>query len=291
MSTEFDELYFPSADARLTLYARNYPGDGPPLLLLHGLTRNSADFGPLAQHLAGRYRMIVPDQRGRGQSGYDDAPSNYRPDVYAGDMFALLDSLNLDKVTIIGTSLGGLIAMLMAAMQPQRIKAIILNDVGAVINPVGLARIQGYVGSASSFNTWADAAKACALINGQAFPDYGSQHWVDFAKRTCQQTADGEITVAYDPAIASAISDPQENIPIPPMWPLWEQIDALPVLLIKGELSDLLATETASEMAEGHSGPFAFIEVPNRGHAPMLDEIEAVTAIKEFLACHALEDD
>jgi pimeloyl-ACP methyl ester carboxylesterase len=287
MSAEFKEIYFKSVDARMTLYARDYLGEGPPLLLLHGLTRNSADFGPLAKQLAGRYRMIVPDQRGRGLSGYDDVPSNYRPDVYAGDMFALLDSLNIDHVTIIGTSLGGLIAMIMASMQPNRIKAITLNDVGAVINPVGIARIQGYVGSVANFNTWSDAAQACALINGQAFPDYGDQEWSDFAKRTCKPTADGKIAVAYDLAIAPAIPDPHAKTPVPPMWPLWDLIDALPVLLIRGELSDLLTVETATEMAERHSGPFAFIEVPNRGHAPMLDEIEAVTAIKDFLASHA----
>src|SRR5690606_32270041 len=118
-----------SACGRLDLYARVYDGDGPALLLMHGLTRNSGDFEPLARHLAGRYALIVPDQRGRGLSAYDEDAANYRPDIYSADMFALLDDLGIARASLIGTSMGGLMAMMMAAAQPQRVCAMVLNDV------------------------------------------------------------------------------------------------------------------------------------------------------------------
>src|SRR5690606_262658 len=121
---------YAAASGDLKLFAREYPGEGTPLLLMHGLTRNSADFEPLAEALAGRNRLIVPDQRGRGLSASDPEPANYRPDVYARDMFALLDHLGIERVGLIGTSMGGLMAMLMAAMQPGRVGAIVLNDIG-----------------------------------------------------------------------------------------------------------------------------------------------------------------
>jgi pimeloyl-ACP methyl ester carboxylesterase len=283
----YAEHRYRSSCGRLELFARHYPGEGPPLLLMHGLTRNSADFEPLAQHLAGQYRLIVPDQRGRGHSGWDSDPANYRPDIYAADMFALLDSLQLDRVTAIGTSMGGLIAMAMALMQMQRVKALVLNDVGAVIDPAGLARIQGYVGPSAIFTNWSDAAKACAATNEHALPNLAAEDWLAFARRTCREAPDGTIMFAYDPAIASSFSGPAANAPVVPIWPLWDMLSAMPVLVIRGEMSDLLSAETVTAMGARHAGPFVSVEVPNRGHAPMLDEVTAVTSIRDFLASHA----
>lgn len=275
---------FTSHCGRLRLFARDYGGDGPPLLLMHGLTRNSADFEPLVPHLAGDYRLIVPDQRGRGLSDADPDPANYRPDIYAQDMFALLDSLGIDRVSLIGTSMGGLMAMVMAALQPDRIGTVVLNDVGPVLDPAGLARIGSYVGAAGPFADWQEAAAQTAAINGSAFPGFTEGDWLAFARRTCRETADGRVAFAYDPAIAAGFADaPAEQ---PDLWPLWAALSDKPVLVIRGALSDLLAPETVTRMAQDHAGPFATCEVPDRGHAPLLDEPDAVTAILSFLKRH-----
>ncbi|MCB2080590.1 MAG: alpha/beta hydrolase [Novosphingobium sp.] len=285
--TDYRNHAYRSADGRLDLFARDYPGGSEgdtPLLLMHGLTRNSADFEPLAGILSGRFRLIVPDQRGRGRSAWDDQPVNYRPDVYAADMFALLDSLGIGRVAIIGTSMGGLIAMVMVAMQPERIAGIVFNDVGPEIDPAGLARIQGYVGKGASIASWQDAAALCAETNGSAFPDFTEKDWLDFARRTCRETDGGEVVLDYDPAIAAS-SEGDDPATVPPdLWPMWAMLDVSPVLVVRGASSDLLAADTVKRMGERHSGPFTAVEIPNRAHAPLLDEPDAVAAIEVFLA-------
>ncbi|MCJ2187963.1 alpha/beta fold hydrolase [Novosphingobium beihaiensis] len=274
-----------SACGRLELAARDYPaGDpaAPVLLMMHGLTRNSADFEPLAAHLAGRYRLIVPDQRGRGLSEWDPDPAQYRPDVYAQDMLALLDGLGIARAGLIGTSMGGLMAMVMQAMRPGLASAVVFNDIGPELDPAGLARIQGYVGPSGAMADWAEAAARCRAINAMAFPDYGGAEWMAFARRTCRENADGTISFAYDPAISSSVEgDDPQTVPLD-MWPVWELLDATPVLVVRGELSDLLSAGTERMMAQRHSGPYASVEVPRTGHAPMLDEPVALAAVEAF---------
>ena len=287
--TDYGEHRYRSACGQLELFARDYPsdypGDGPALLLMHGLTRNSADFSPLAAHLGGRYRLIVPDQRGRGLSQSDSDPANYRPDIYAQDMFALLASLGIESPGLVGTSMGGLIAMVMNAMQPGNFPAIVFNDVGPVLDPAGLARIGSYVGGGKPLANWEAAAQACAAINGDAFPDFGAADWQAWAQRACRELPDGRVEFAYDPAIASGFADvgdtPQEDL-----WPLWELLGKTPVLALRGALSDLLAADTLAEMEQRHAGPFSSLTVPGRGHAPLLNEPEAVAAITAFLEEH-----
>lgn len=273
-----------SADGALGLFARDYAGEGPPLLLMHGLTRNSADFEPLAAHLAGRWRLVVPDQRGRGLSQRDQDPAHYRPDVYARDMFALLDSLGIGRAGLIGTSLGGLMAMIMASMEPGRVGPVVLNDIGPELAGEGLARIGGYVGPSEPFAGWQAAAARCAVIHGEAFPGFGEAEWLAFARRTCREEPDGQVAFAYDPAIAEAFADDPAGGP--DLWPLWEALGERPVLVLRGALSDLLSRATVGEMGRRHRGPFAYVEVARRGHAPLLDEPEAVSAMLEFLAEH-----
>lgn len=282
---DYREHRYQSACGQLELFARDYPGDGPPLLLMHGLTRNSGDFEPLAQHLAGDYRLIVPDQRGRGLSQDDPDPSHYRPDVYAGDMFALLASLGIESPGLIGTSMGGLMAMVMNAMKPGTFPAIVFNDIGPVLDPAGLARIGSYVGGGQPFADWDAAAQACAAINADAFPDLDAANWQAWARRTCRVLPDGRIAFAYDPAIADGFADIGDE-PQPDMWPLWEALGDTPVLVIRGALSDLLAPDTVTEMENRHSGSFTHVDVPNRGHAPVLDEPAALAAITGFLKDH-----
>nr|WP_120076806.1 alpha/beta hydrolase [Aurantiacibacter odishensis] len=282
---EYREHRYKSACGQLELFARDYPADGPPLLLMHGLTRNSGDFEPLAQHLAGKYRLIVPDQRGRGLSQDDPVAANYRPDVYAKDMFALLESLGIEGPGLIGTSMGGLMAMVMNAMKPGYFPAIVFNDIGPVLDPAGLARIGGYVGGGEPFADWEAAAKACASINSDAFPGYSQADWQAWARRTCRELPDGRIAFAYDPAIADGFADISDE-PQPDMWPLWKALGNTPVLVLRGALTDLLTLDTVREMELRHAGPFTHVDVPDRGHAPMLDEPAALSAITEFLEEH-----
>lgn len=276
-----------SGCGRLELYARIYDDangcDKPSLVLMHGLTRNSADFEPLVEHLASRYRLIVPDQRGRGLSDYDSDPANYRPDVYATDMFALLDALGIARAGLVGTSMGGLIAMVMAVTQPDRVAGIVMNDVGPKIEEAGLARIQGYVGPMENAESWDEAAARCAAVNAVALPDFGPQDWLTFARRTCRETPDGTIRFAYDPAIATSKRGAQPATLLPDLWPLWDALAVIPVLVLRGAHSDLLAAATVKDMGSRHSGPFTAVEVPGRGHAPILDEPAALLAVESFL--------
>lgn len=280
--------HYRSADGRLDLIARDYPAhEGVPvLLMMHGLTRNSADFEPLVARLAGRYRMIVPDQRGRGLSQWDADPTQYRPDVYAQDMLALMDDLGVMRAGLVGTSMGGLMAMVMQALRPDLAQAVVFNDIGPVLDPAGLARIQGYVGPGGAMADWAAAAARARAINGSAFPDYGGAQWDAFARRLARENADGSVSFAYDPAISQSIAgDAPQTVP-PDLWPLWELLDAVPVLVVRGALSDLLGAATVEEMAHRHSGFYASVEVPRVGHAPMLDEPVALAAIEGFLKEH-----
>lgn len=285
---DYRDHYYTSACGQLRLFARDYRGDGsgqgPPLLLMHGLTRNSGDFEPLAAHLAAQYRLIVPDQRGRGLSQYDADPAQYRPDVYAADMFALLASLGVDRPGIIGTSMGGLIAMVMNAMQPGAFPAIVFNDIGPVLSQEGLDRIKSYVGGGTVFANWNAAAQACAAINHSAFPDFTEGDWLAWAQRTCRETEHG-VVFAYDPAIAQGFSE-DESQPQPDMWPLWEMLEQASVLAIRGALSDLLSPDTVATMRQLHKGPFTSVDIPDRGHAPLLDEPAALSAITAFLEDH-----
>lgn len=277
-----------SACDRLDLVARDYPGDAgaPVVLAMHGLTRNAADFEPLVAHLAGSYRVIVPDQRGRGLSQCDPDPENYRQDVYAADMLALLDGLEIASAALIGTSMGGLMAMVMHALRPSLAKAIVLNDIGPVLDQAGLTRIQGYVGPGGSMANWEHAAARTQAINGTAFPDYEPDDWAAFARRIARENADGTVAFAYDPAIARSMAGDEPSTVPPDLWPLWDGMDGVPVLVVRGALSDLLSAETVAEMAQRHSGPYANVEVPRVGHAPILDEPIALNAIKAFLAEH-----
>lgn len=276
-----EPVFYQSVDGALQLFAQvSGPEDAPPVLCLHGLTRNHRDFAYLAAHLSPDYRVIVPDQRGRGRSAWDNDPSRYNLMVYVADMFALLDHLGIDQVRVIGTSMGGLMGMIMATQQPHRIKALVLNDVGPEIAPEGLARIAGYAGKGGPLETWDAAAKAAEMINAVAFPDYGPDDWAAFAQRTYRET-DGRIVPDYDPAIALGLK-PQSNAVAPDLWPLWAGIGQTPVLVIRGALSDLLSSATFDRMLAEHPDSQG-VTVANRGHAPMLDEPEAVAAIDRFL--------
>ncbi|MEM6485852.1 MAG: alpha/beta hydrolase [Pseudomonadota bacterium] len=281
----FKDVFYNSDDG-LKLYARDYPGPQDsgllPILCMHGLTRNSADFSWIASHLARSRRVISVDQRGRGRSAYDPNPANYTPLTYVNDMFTLLDHLDLPRVVVIGTSMGGLMAMIMQSLRPGRMAAVVLNDIGPELDPCGLDRIKSYVGKSREIRTWDDAVAQTREINQVAFPSFSDEEWLTFTKGLYTETDAGIPVLAYDPKIAEPIADQEENAVPPDLWPMFEQMATLPMLLIRGELSDLLAADCVRKMLAVASG-LKYTQVRERGHAPMLNEPEAVESIEHFL--------
>jgi pimeloyl-ACP methyl ester carboxylesterase len=221
------------------------------------------------------------DQRGRGKSDYDEQAARYNVATYVADTFAVLDHFSLQDVVLIGTSMGGLMAMLMASMMPTRIRGIVLNDVGPVVEPAGIARIQSYVGTGGPVASWADASVVARSNNEIAFPDYDEAEWRTFAKRIFIEE-NGFLRLAYDPAISQPISDDHSSAVPADLWSVFDNLVDVPVLVIRGNTSDILAAETVAEMARRHPD-LRTIEVANRGHAPILDEPEALRAINSFL--------
>jgi len=282
----FEDVHYRSADGRLSLYARDYNRKAERVVLcLHGLTRNSADFEPLiaqlAKRLAPTHRFVVVDQRGRGRSEWDSDTSQYNLGVYVQDMLRLLDYLAVSRATFIGTSMGGLISMVLAAGAAARVRGIVLNDIGPKLSPEGLDRIRSYVGKGKPVLNWADAADAMRDINIEAFPNFGPDDWMAFARRTHTER-DGRPVPAYDPAIAQGLAPGSEAVAPPELWDLWAGLSAIPMLAIRGGLSDLLSADTLNRMADTHP-QITTVTLPDRGHAPILDEPAAVTAIEAFL--------
>ena len=286
MPASFQERRWTSRDG-LTLYARDYPvsGDeeGLPVIALHGLTRNSKDFEDFAPWIAamGR-RVVVPDVRGRGRSEWDPNPSRYQPKIYARDVTDMTKALEIDRAVFIGTSMGGIITMTLAAMRPKAVAAAILNDVGPAVAPEGIARILSYAGQTASIRGWDDAAAYMAKTNGVAFPAFGEDEWMAMARRTFRER-DGVPQLDYDPAISVVLSKPPSRFAGWIAGLLFRKLARKrPTLLLRGELSDVISADIASRMQRVAPG-MQRVDIPKVGHAPMLTEPSAVDAILNFL--------
>jgi len=287
----FIDSWWQSADG-LRLHYRDYPGaaDGArvPVLCLHGLTRNARDFDGLAASLAspegGGWRVLCPDMRGRGQSEYAGDTMTYTPPHYVGDVLGLLDQAGIAQVVVIGTSLGGLMAMGLALVARERLAGVVLNDIGPVIEAAGLAKIGGYVGADHRFASWAEGVAALRGTFASAYPGWGKSDWLTMAHRLMVEDA-GTIRFDYDPRIAepffaAAAADPPP--PAPDLWPGLEALGGLPLLMLRGGVSDILSEATLAEMARRLPDAYA-LTLPDIGHAPTLDEPEAVAAITRLL--------
>jgi pimeloyl-ACP methyl ester carboxylesterase len=284
MAATYEDRYWTSSDG-LTLHYRNYPGpEGStalPVLCMHGLTRNARDFAALAEDLAPKRRVIVTEMRGRGLSDYAKDSDTYTPLTYVQDVEKLLAELGITRFVPIGTSMGGLMTMLMAAAQPGRMAAVVMNDIGPEVDGAGLARISGYVGQGRSYPTWVHAARALSEAHGAAFPDFDLDQWLEMAKRTMVVTQNGRISYDYDMAIAEPFAKPGNAAP-PNLWLAYEALRDVPMLLVRGALSDLLSPDTVKQM--GVRNPkLRSITVPRVGHAPTLDEPEVRAAIHALL--------
>lgn len=253
-------------------------GAGAPILCLSGLTRNSTDFDYLAPHLEGA-RMIALDYRGRGKSDWGD-PATYTVPVEARDVVELLDHLGLARAPIIGTSRGGLIAMLLCATVKERVAGVCLNDIGPVIDPAGLAVIAGYVGRAPAQASHAEAIAArAALMAG--FEDVPESRWREEVEKHYVQGDEG-LAINYDPALREAVTAGAAE-PAADLWPWFDAMADLPLACIRGANSDLLAPETLAEMRRRRPDMIV-AEVPKRGHVPFLDEPGALDAIARWRA-------
>lgn len=278
----FEWRNWTSADG-LTLAARDYagPADRPALLCMPGLTRNSRDCAEMAERLAGDWRVVAPDFRGRGKSEYAKDPMTYLPATYAADTVAMLDALGVDRFVAIGTSLGGLVTMALAAMVKDRIAGAVLNDVGPELDPAGLGRIRTYVGKGQAMPTWLHAARALAEAQGHVYPRYGLEDWLAMAKRLYRLNSAGRIVLDYDMKIAEPFKVPGNEAP-EDLWGLFHELDGVPLLVVRGGRSDVLTDKTARRMADRPDAEL--VTVPDTGHTPTLNEPMVAGAIDRLLA-------
>lgn len=287
MAEDYAERSWTTPDG-IALYARDYyAAQGParlPVICLHGLTRNSQDFEEIAAAIAasGR-RVVVPDVRGRGRSGYDPDPMNYHPRTYARDMLGLLDACGIARAVFIGTSMGGIITMAVALMRSRTVAAAVLNDIGPEAAAEGLARIAAYAGISVTADTWEEAKAYVRGNNAAAFPHADDAAWEVFARRTFRDH-DGRPVLDYDPDIRVPIAAGKLRAPRFIAWRMFRRLARRrPTLLLRGELSDLLSRDIVRQM-QGAAPAMRVLEVPGVGHAPLLSEPEAEAAILSFLA-------
>jgi pimeloyl-ACP methyl ester carboxylesterase len=282
----FEEIFFTARDG-LRLYARRYPAAGSgharPVLCLPGLTRNSRDFHDLAlalsRHAGAPRTVYTVDYRGRGLSEFDPDWKNYTVPVEMLDVLDFMTLAGLEDVAVVGTSRGGLITMLMAAVQPTSIGAAVFNDIGPVIEHDGLVRISGYVGRVPLPISWTDAARMVRDLNRRHFPDIPDQQWEELARQMYNERK-GRPAPGYDARLGKALSVLYR--PLPRLWPQFEALKRVPVLVVRGENSDVLSAQTVDEMRRRHPALTA-VTVANQGHAPLLKDNPTIEAIRHFL--------
>lgn len=278
----YEEFYWWSLDG-LHLHARDYRGDDArlPVVCMPGLTRNARDFASLGERLSPRRRVLAAEFRGRGDSAYAKDPMTYVPLTYAQDTAAMLDAAGIRRFLAIGTSLGGIVAMLLAGMLPGQIAGVVLNDVGPDVEPAGLARIRGYVGRSSNYPTWIHAARGVQEANADVYPDWGIEEWLAMAKRLYRLNSSGRIVLDYDMKIAEPFRLPG-NEAGPDMWRALASLSSVPVLIVRGGKSDILSSTTAERMLAAL--PQAeLVTLPGVGHAPTLDEPVVQGALDRLL--------
>lgn len=285
MNSEFIERSWQSPDG-LELYFRDYAGDDTgkvPVVCLHGLTRNSRDFDALAPHIASLgHRVIVPDMRGRGQSAYAEDSASYAVPTYIADVMALFEQERMKRFISIGTSMGGLMTMLIAQFAPDRIAGAVINDIGPVVDPQGIDKIKTYLGKGGSFPTWMHAARSLEEVHGDSHPTFDTNDWIRMAKRSMTLCNNGRIAFDYDMKIADPFNEADENAVPPDLWPGFEALAGKPLILVRGALSTILSEDTLAEMQRRAPGA-DIVVVPNAGHAPTLDEPEVRSAIDALL--------
>ncbi|MFK5979809.1 MAG: alpha/beta hydrolase [Rhizobiaceae bacterium] len=287
-TAKWNEFSYSATDG-LRLSGRKYGwhhlNAGPTVVCLPGLTRNCADFHELAIALSGEglgnRRVLCLDYRGRGNSEYDKNPENYNPLTEADDVIQGMVSAGVGEADIIGTSRGGIIAMILAAMRPGMLHSVILNDVGPQIDVKGLVRIKAYMQRSGRPKNMTQAIENIKGYASSQFPKLGDADWRKQAELIYQEK-DGQLSVRYDPALIKGLKAINLDAPLPTMWPQFAGLKGIPVLVIRGANSDLLSEETLEKMRQEHSG-LKVLNVPNQGHAPDLGTIGIPERIAKFL--------
>jgi pimeloyl-ACP methyl ester carboxylesterase len=283
----FQDRFWTSKDG-LTLHARDYgAAQGKlPVVCIPGLTRNCRDFEDLAPWMSTRGRRVLAvDLRGRGQSERDPDRRHYQPIVYADDIVSLLHSIGALQALFVGTSLGGLVTMSLAARRPDLIGGAVLNDVGPRVAGAGLRRIASYVGKTTPVQTWADALAYVKQINAVAFPHYEDERWAVVARRLFKEDESGAPVLDYDPLIFKKTHPFAIWLTAPLVWGAYKRLSRCgPLLILRGAFSDILDLRTVQQMRR--VTPRAVVaNIPGVGHAPMLDEPAALSALADFLDC------
>jgi len=263
---------------RVTYYEWGEVANPRVVLCVHGLTRNGRDFDVLAQSLASKFRVVCPDVAGRGMSQWLSHKEDYGYPLYLADMATLIARTGAEQVAWVGTSMGGLIGMLLASQPAAPIGRLLLNDIGPFVPRAALERLATYVGKAPPFATLNEFERYLRVV----MAPYGiltEQQWRHLAEHSFQRRADGTVAVAYDPAIADAFARPIEDVTL---WPAWDAI-CCPTLVLRGRESDLLLRETAQEMVR--RGPSArLVEFDGVGHAPALMADDQIAVVRDFLS-------
>ncbi len=285
----YREIFFTARDG-LRLHGRHYPAafhDGTyrrPALCLAGLTRNGRDFHVLAESLSqrpdGPRDVYTLDYRGRGLSENDPEWQNYTVPLETVDVLDFMTVTGIAGASIVGTSRGGLIAMVMAAMQPRSVGPVVLNDIGPVIEQKGLGRISAYVGRIPLPASWREAGALVHDMGRRTFPGISADEWVEVAKQWFNEHK-GRPAPGYDPALSNSLS--VLDGPIPKLWPQFEALKRVPVLVLRGETSDILSAETVEEMGRRHPALSSYV-VRGQGHAPLLRDAETIDVVARFLA-------
>jgi len=255
-----------------------------PVVCLPGLARTTADFAALAPELAygePQRHVIAIDSRGRGQSDYDANPKNYNVAVELADVVAILIALGIKRAVFIGSSRGGILAMILAAAHPEVIAGAVLHDIGPVIESEGVARIKSYVGRLPQPRNLQEGADILRGLFGAQFPKLTAEQWLAAARRTWRQQA-GKLVLTYDPALAETLAEFDSEHPLPSLWDEFEALARVPVLVVRGGRSDILSAATLTAMRARHPD-LESIEVPDQGHVPLLEGDDLICRITAFV--------
>lgn len=286
----FQERRFSASDG-LQLYARDYGHDDPrtaaslPIVCLPGLSRNSRDFHLLATWLSAHperpRRVIALDYRGRGFSQWDTDKSRYQLPVEAEDVLSACAILDISRAIFIGTSRGGLILHLLAAMRPALLAAVVLNDIGPVIETAGLLQIRHYLEAQQVLQSWEDAAESLKRVHGAAFPALDDTDWTDMAEAIFRQT-NGMIVADFDPALIEPLRSLDKDTQIPDLWELYQGFQTIPLMVVRGENSSILSQATLTEMGQRHPD-IKSVTAVGQGHAPLLHRPDLLAEISVFI--------